>query len=931
MAKKKNEITVVLKENFDPQLMRTFSDLTRSVTDLDKNLDQLLRSKGLDKITADAKEAQDAFEDLSEDTQKFGEVFDKTLKFTDKIFSTAGVNFKNMISDVSTLDDTVHHMGAAVGASAEEMAQFKDITENIYKANLGKDFTDIGNALIHVQRVTGLAGHELENTTKNALILRDTFGYDVNESVRSADTLMRQFGLTGAQAYNLIAQGSQKGLNEAGELLASINKFAPQFSVLGFSASEMFDFFSAGLDAGIWDLDKMGDMVKEFQKTLNNPGDAEAQDALAQILSPEDAQKIFDGISDGSTSGADALKTILSKLAGIEDPIKQQSLAVKILGDEYESLGQKVFQSLATVESQFDMTTNTMKQIEEIKYSGLSQEFQALGREITSEVILPLGEKLLPVLQDMTEWASDNTGLVTTLALAAPAGMLTKNAISIGKDLSMVGRSLFGTTRLAGMAAGLLTNPVGLAIGAVGALTVGVIAYEKHQEAARQALLNMGDEIDKAYNDYTAVDEQTQRTRDLITEYDLLKTKINDAKTPAEELAEAREKLKSVEQQLIDLNPDILRAEDAKSDKFREQLELADKINTARSEMSKRDLEIAVIEGEEALPELEAEYDKLISKSDELNEAYQKAIQDRARFSDYLNQEHAILNNPNLSNDEINTQLDALSEKIKNETGYDYHYDKNNPLSNYVNQIVDAAKDADEELDKIEAEKQDAEESFQSLYDNKVMLIEDELGASIDEMVSKYNSLSDAEKDLTVSALKSIQELNTEVDKIPAEKRINVTTMFQSIVLQPPSIPGLSEGGPVTSPEIGPMVAPEISKTPVFYNAYDWINNPTISRYEIGGRVTSPELAWVGEGGNPEWIIPENNSKRSHELYAAAGMALGYNPGGNFAPVYSPQIIIKGQANEQVIQATLRDSQREWEQNMLAWQRQQQRRSLVGS
>lgn len=84
--------------------------------------------------------------------------------------------------------------------------------------------------------------------------------------------------------------------------------------------------------------------------------------------------------------------------------------------------------------------------------------------------------------------------------------------------------------------------------------------------------------------------------------------------THAEELTEARRKLANVEQDLIDLNPDILRAEDAKSDSFREQLGLADQLNQSRSEMKYREMEMSVIEGQANLPNLAKEYDGLIQK-----------------------------------------------------------------------------------------------------------------------------------------------------------------------------------------------------------------------------------------------------------------------------------------------------------------------------
>lgn len=48
-----------------------------------------------------------------------------------------------------------------------------------------------------------------------------------------------------------------------------------------------------------------------------------------------------------------------------------------------------------------------------------------------------------------------------------------------------------------------------------------------------------------------------------------------------------------------------------------------------------------------------------------------------------------------------------------------------------------------------------------------------------------------------------------------------------------------------------------------------------IPGYAEGGIITSPELAWVGEGGDTESVIPWNNSSRSKDLWMQTGQALG--------------------------------------------------------
>ncbi|GIO39076.1 hypothetical protein J41TS12_39370 [Paenibacillus antibioticophila] len=961
--KKQYEMSFELNGKIDPRLTRSFDDLNRDVTGLDKDLNQLKHSKGLDKVARDAEDAQGAFRELRENAKELTKVFEKTLQFTGahKIITTVGDMFGNMISEVGALDDSVHQMGAATGATVEQMAEFKDIAKDIYEVNLGEGFNDIANALVNVQRTTKQSGDELERTTKNALILRDTFGYDVNESVRSADMLMRQFGLTSEQAYNLIAQGSQKGLDRTGELLDSINEFTPQFKTLGFTADEMFDFFATGLDAGAWNLDKVADMVKEFDNRIKDAGDANAQDALAQLFAPPDidefakalskgskatkeyqelvarsdkstaatlvknlkaggkkgadsmlalasilgdSQKVLDGLSSGSMRGADALNMILGKLAAIEDPIEKQTMGIAIMGTQYEDLGQQVMDSLSTVNSQFDKTTNTMQQIEEVRYSSVTKDIQKLGRELMESVVIPIGEELLPVLQNLTAWATENKDVIKTLALGVPAGMLAKNTASMGKDLVKVSKTFLGTAGNVGKfggALGLLGGPIGWTVLGVGALTTGVIAYKKHQEKARQELINMGDALDKAYEDYSGVETQTRKTKELITEYDRLTTKIKNTKTPADELTEARRKLAIVEQDLIDLNPDILRAEDAKSDSFREQLGLADQLNSSRSEMQRREMEMSVFEAQQNLPTLLEEYDELNKKLAESDAAYLEAQRSYAQYAEYLNKHHEIVNNQALSYDEVNQKLSELAQQIYQDTGLDYS-------GNFANMQYDAeqakkAIDSNfESWKKAQEEISKSEQSFQSYYDNQKKLIELDLGGTLSDYAAKYAELSEAEKQQFKSAMQNLSELNREMDMIPDAKKVNVELVWQ----QTGQIPDFSTPAGKALKQIQ-------------------LRDPGFNGYASGGYVDSPELAWVGEGRSPEWIIPENNSRRSHALYAAAGEALGYNRGGSFAPVFNPIYQIQGNADEKVIRQVVSESQRDFELKMKRYYEQQKR------
>ena len=67
-----------------------------------------------------------------------------------------------------------------------------------------------------------------------------------------------------------------------------------------------------------------------------------------------------------------------------------------------------------------------------------------------------------------------------------------------------------------------------------------------------------------------------------------------------------------------------------------------------------------------------------------------------------------------------------------------------------------------------------------------------------------------------------------------------------------------------------------------------------IPQFALGGIVNSPTLAWVGEGGSPESIIPHDKSQRSLNLWEKTGRLIGAYENGNnsssFNLTYSPVI-----------------------------------------
>lgn len=162
------------------------------------------------------------------------------------------------------LDRAMNKLQASTGATTKEMKKLEQSIQNIYGNKLGDSIDDIAQSMSLVKQVTGETGKELEGLTKNAILLKDTFGFEVNESIRAASALMKNFGISGDQAYTLIAEGAQNGANKNDDLLDTLNEYSIQFKSLGFNAEEFTNILIQGAQNGAWSIDKVGDAVIFF-------------------------------------------------------------------------------------------------------------------------------------------------------------------------------------------------------------------------------------------------------------------------------------------------------------------------------------------------------------------------------------------------------------------------------------------------------------------------------------------------------------------------------------------------------------------------------------------------------------------------------------------------------------------------------------------
>lgn len=305
----------------------------------------------------------------------------------------ASVKAVNVAND---MNQAMNGYIASTGKSKEETERYQKVLEGIYTNNYGDSFEDIAQAMATVNQQLGdLSDEELQTITESAFALRDSMGYDVSESVRSVDALMKNFGITADEAFNLIVQGNQKGLDFSGEMLDSINEYSVQFSKVGLSAEDMFNIMQKGAETGAWNIDKIGDAVKELGIRVIDGSETTREGFETIGLNADEMSAKF---AAGGESAKEAFQQTIDALAGMEDPLEQNAAGVALFGTMWEDLGPEVVTQLADISGEISATTDAMGELKEVKYDDLGSMMEGLGR--TLEVLLiPLGEALIPLLK----------------------------------------------------------------------------------------------------------------------------------------------------------------------------------------------------------------------------------------------------------------------------------------------------------------------------------------------------------------------------------------------------------------------------------------------------------------------------------------------------------------------------------------------------
>lgn len=399
-----------------------------------------------------------------------------SLTMTTSLTAIAGV----MTNKAKEMQAAVQIVSRAVGESVEEVEKYKDVIASIYASNLGDSFEDVASALALVkQQMRGINDDELEGVTAAAIQLRDVFDIDVNEGIRGANALMKQFGISAEEAYNYIAIGAQNGLNQNKDLADQISEYAVYYADLGMSVQDMFNAMYSGTENGVYQVDYLNDAYKEFGIRVKDTAKSTTEGFELLGLNADLMRSKF---AAGGESARQAFDEVILALSEVDDQVIQNQAGVDLFGTKWEDIGQSTIMAITQMNNELDLSQDLLGSMRELTMDDFSRQIEVLA-ESFGRLLLPYlisgTDKLIEFIDWVNKLDPEFKSLIVQLGLfAAAAGPVT----TLAGGLVSNGQALVTTfTKVSPIIATVAKTSMGLINPFTAAITVIGLLYAAYK------------------------------------------------------------------------------------------------------------------------------------------------------------------------------------------------------------------------------------------------------------------------------------------------------------------------------------------------------------------------------------------------------------------------------------------------------------------
>ncbi|UXE04990.1 tape measure protein [Gordonia phage Lton] len=247
----------------------------------------------------------------------------------------AGAMLANAIVEGAEREAIRDQMQANLGideASARKMASaaseaYMDVFGNSVADNMAT-LTSLGDFQL---LDTSASQADMEGLIAKTETLNQMLGTETPDSLRAVSGLVRSGMVSDIDAaYDLIVAARQQGLDAQGDLIDSISEYSTGWKNTGLTAEMTMGLIKQSMSLGVDNTDRASDAIREFGRRMTEEGDT-----IKETLNGIDlnGEQLFNTLKSGGPEANRAFDLIFDKIRSIEDPLKRNDVAMKLLGD----------------------------------------------------------------------------------------------------------------------------------------------------------------------------------------------------------------------------------------------------------------------------------------------------------------------------------------------------------------------------------------------------------------------------------------------------------------------------------------------------------------------------------------------------------------------------------------------------------------------
>ena len=338
---------------------KAYDEMSRAERDSSKGQEMQEHIQDLIEELKEAEEATGRFQ------RSVGSYYDSMMKAADDLQNTEFFGF-------DVVDDTgigkVMEMGKSVEDLKVKFGALKNtalslLTNPYFLAMAGvagagmafKWWYDYNKGLMEATRLTqqftGLTGDEMKSVRNEVLAVSNTFGLEFTETMQSANTMSKAFGISVSESLKIMQDGLVSGANANGEFLDTIKEYPRYFKEAGLSAEEMVAISTQATKEGIFS-DKGVDTIKEGNIRLREMTTATAAALDGIGISSKQVQK---DLQDGSKTTFQVMQDVANKLKELPQSSAAVGSAIaNIFGGPGEDAGLAYIEMLGNIELDMD-------------------------------------------------------------------------------------------------------------------------------------------------------------------------------------------------------------------------------------------------------------------------------------------------------------------------------------------------------------------------------------------------------------------------------------------------------------------------------------------------------------------------------------------------------------------------------------------------